>query len=332
MTVEPGADIRGSEAADWFARLNQRKVSAADIQAFSVWRRDPRNAAAFERVQAAWDASETLADDPEIAALTDQARRSASAASLARTLISNALKPIGVVGAAIVILLAGWSFWSATRPTSYSTEVGEQKTVQLVDGTRLTLDTGSRVEVRLAREQRSVTLVEGQVLFAVRSDPDRPFVVTAGETRITALGTRFGVRRLGSGARVTLVEGRVKVEDISRPLQAWSLSPGEQVSTTANRPKVAPVDLRAATSWTSGRLIFQQTPIQEAVAEVNRYSERKIALDAQTIAAIPVSGAFNAGDLDGFVAALTDLYPLEAKRSDDGSIVISPIAPKTSME
>jgi len=326
MTVD--ADIRRRETASWFARLNQRKVSAADIKAFSAWRRIPENAEAYDRMEAVWEATETLADDPEIAALTAQARSASTAPARARALFSDVLKPLGAAGAVVAVLVVGFAVWSLSRPTPYVTAIGEQRTVRLDDGSRITLDTASKVEVRLGRERRSVALVEGQVLFDVEGDADRPFVVTAGDTRVTALGTRFDVRRVGSGARVILIEGRVAVRDGSGPDRAWSLAAGQQVLTVARRPAVAAVDVPTATSWASGRLTFRETPIDEAVAEVNRYSPRRIDLRAPEFAAIPVSGVFDTGDVDGFVAALTDLYPLRATRSADGTIVLSDGASK----
>lgn len=79
----------------------------------------------------------------------------------------------------------------------------------------------------------------------------------------------------------------------------------------------------ATTSWTVGRLTFEDTPISVAVAEVNRYSREPIELRDPRISEIRVSGVFNAGDIDGFVAALTDLYPLKATRGADGRIVLA---------
>ena len=87
------------------------------------------------------------------------------------------------------------------------------------------------------------------------------------------------------------------------------------------------VDAARETSWTTGRLIFAATPIREAVAEVSRYSDRRIELKDKGIAQIPVSGAFDTGDTDAFIAALSDLYGVTASRTDDGVIILE--APET---
>ncbi|MEN5229706.1 FecR family protein [Brevundimonas naejangsanensis] len=324
MTIEADADIRRKEAADWFARLNQRKVSTTDVRAFSAWRADPANAAAFERLEAVWDAAETLGHTQEIAAFTEEARtRGSGASSPPRQRLVGVLKPAIAVGAVVLALGAGAIVWRVQQPTVYSTDVGEQRTVQLADGSRVILDTDSRVSVRFTKGRRAVTLESGQARFSVQGDADRPFQVRAGETEVVALGTRFDVRRLGDGARVLLVEGRVAVRDAAAPDRRWSLAPGQQVVTAAPSPRVAAVDLPAATSWTTGRLTFEGTPIAVAVAEVNRYTRQPIELRDERISSIRVSGAFDAGDIDGFVAALQDLYPLEARRAPDGHLILT---------
>lgn len=322
MTVDDDLDIRRQQAASWFTRLSKRRVSTDDVKAFSAWRRDPDNARAYERVESVWAATNALADDPEISALTAEALGRAPAPIRARAMVSGIWKPLGGVAVAM-IALAVVSLWVLNRPLTYVTAVGELRTVRLEDGSRVTLDTGSRIQVRLDDARRSVTLISGQAFFDVAGNPTRPFVVSAGDTQVTAIGTRFDVRRLRDGARVTLVEGRVTVRKADQADDGWSLDPGQQVTTATPRPVVATVDVAQETSWTTGRLIFRETPIGVAVEEINRYSETKIELQASRIAGIPVSGVFDTGDTDGFVAALQELYSVRAERRPDGSVILS---------
>lgn len=322
MTIEADADTRRKEAADWFARLNQRRVTTTDVRRFSDWRRDPENARAFARLETLWSATAALGQASDIQALADEALRPRRSRS-ARIGLAGRLAPIGAVGAFVLALGLAGSAWLALRPAVYATEIGEQRTVTLKDGSRLVLDTDSRVTVRFTRERRTLTLTQGQAMFDVERDAARPFVVRAGDTEVTALGTRFDVRRSGDGAQVILVEGRVAVRKAAASPARWSLSPGQQVVTSAPRPRVAPVNIAASTSWSAGRLTFDNTPITIAVAEVNRYSRTLIVLQDARLASVPVSGVFNVGDIDGFVAALSDLYGLEATPADDGRIRLS---------
>src|SRR5690606_31466403 len=154
----------------------------------------------------------------------------------------------------------------------YVTAVGEQREITLLDGSHVRLDTDTRMRVRFNEGTRRILLDRGQALFEVAHRAQQPFVVQAGDTEVTALGTRFDVRRSADvrGARVTLVEGSVAVtggDGVNR--RDWRLQPGEQLNTAARSAKPRSVDVTVATSWAKGRLVFQNTPLQDAVAEVN---------------------------------------------------------------
>lgn len=322
MTADRDVDTRRQEASSWFARLNQKRISSADVVAFGVWRRDPLNAAAYDKVEALWTASEALAGDPDIAAASSQALNRNEPRKPHRAKASSVLGPLGAVGALAVLALAGTA-WFSSRPAPYETEVGERRVVQLADGSSLTLDTATEVKVRLERGRRQVTIERGQAFFDVEGDPDRPFIVTAGDTRVTALGTRFEVRRRGRGARVVLLEGRIDVRtDRAAAPPAWTLRPGQSLSTDVARPKIETVDVRKAAGWTTGRLIFEATPLRSAIAEVNRYSLAQVELRDAGLADVNVSGAFDAGDTDAFVAALQDLYGVRVVRTREGAVQI----------
>lgn len=324
MTTEAEAEITRKEAADWFSKLNQRKVTTADIKAFSAWRREPKNARAFSRLEAMWDAAGTLAGSPAMTALADEAKDRADRTRSRRRTSSGRLIPLGLVTALVLATGAGGlSWWSLQRPAVYATAIGEQRILRLKDGSRIVLDTDSRVSVRFTRSRRLVTLAAGRAMFDVHGDAARPFLVEAGDTEVIAVGTRFDVRRSGNGARVVLVEGRVDVRKPASTDGAWSLAPGQTVTTSTPAPRVSLVDVPAETSWTLGRLTFQGTPIASAVAEMNRYTDTPIELRDRRVSSIQVSGAFNAGDIEGFIAALCDLYDLEATRAADGRIILS---------
>lgn len=326
MTVETDPDIRRREAAAWFARLKQRRVESEDVEAFSAWRRSPGNAEAFARIEAMWDAAEVLAHDKDIAQLTlaaagRGARKQPSALSRSWRPAVAALAGVAALGAA--------GLWFISRPQVYATDVGERRVVQLADGSTVTLDTGSRISVRLRGEARRIELSAGQALFDVSRDPSRPFVVTAGETRVTALGTRFEVRRLGGDIRVVLVEGRVRVDaSEGEAPRSWTLQPGEQLKPNEPKPVVLPVDAARVTSWTTGRLLFDGAPLAAAIEEVNRYSKTQVELRAPAVAGIQVSGAFDAGDTEGFVSALTELYPLRIVSTEGDRIVLGEVPEK----
>lgn len=310
LSTVPSQQAR-TEAADWFARLNKRDVSTADMEAFRIWRKAPGHKEAYDEVDAFWRRSEALKADPDIKAVMEGA--------LSRTAPQRSAKPrrLGYGLAFALVLLAalggGYVLWG---PKVYSTGVGEQRTIQLTDGSSVVLDTDSKVEVRLTAARRDIRLDRGQALFDVAHDRQRPFVVTAGDTAVTALGTRFDVRREDGGAAVTLVRGAVEVRERSDgAAKVWRLTPGQRVATQTPSPAPSRVDLDTATSWTSGRLIFRAVPLREAVAEFNRYERQKIEVAEGPVGDELITGVFAVGDADTFVGSLADLHDLTVVRT-----------------
>lgn len=314
------------EAAGWFARLNTRQVSSATLEAFRQWRQEPGRREAYAEVERAWRRTAVLEGDHDMgqavdAALARGAQRRAALHAWTRPRIAiGAL----VLGLAVAALGAGWAFWPALAGRTYVTGVGEQRLVQLEDGSRVRLDTDTRVSVRLGAHARRVRLVRGQAFFDVAHDASRPFVVAAGAADVRAIGTRFDVRRDAGHVRITLVQGLVEVRGPAAGAAAVRLHPGEQVSANGALSAPRPVDLDAATSWTDGRIVFHAVPLRAAIAEVNRYSRRKIVLDAPGLADEAVSGAFDSGDIDAFVAAVSTLQGLRAEPQGDGAIHLAP--------
>lgn len=323
---QPAEDRAATEAADWFARLKSRVVSTEALESFAEWRRSPENLAAYYRLDKLWRDTEALEADPAIQsaiqAAIDRPAKQAGAAARRRR---RALLGWGLGGLAIVAAVAivgGPLLMTRLQGTVYETPVGVQSTFRLSDGTIVRLDTGSRIAVRMGSKSRDVRLQRGQAFFNVVHDPSRPFLVTAGPSYVTDIGTAFDVRLDGQRARITLVEGLVKVEDASTPSHStWTLRPGQQLSVGATKPPaLKPVDAATATSWTSGRLVFQGTPLAEAVREVGRYSDTPLRLDDDQLAQTPVNGVFDTGDVAAFVAAATTLLPLRADHRPDGGI------------
>ncbi len=328
--ADPAEGRARAEASAWFARLKRQQISLAELEAFRTWRGVPANRAAYEDVDRTWRRAGALKDDSAInRALNEALQR--GAARRGRHERRGAW--LAGAGAASVMCIAvvgsAWIYLQA-HP-SYSTKVGEQRLIRLADGSSVRLDTDSRIEVAFASDARNVKLERGQAFFEVAHDAARPFLVTAGRVSVRAVGTRFDVRALGGGqASVTLVEGIVEVRRQGAAPQTWTLRPGQQLATTAAAAAVAAprtVNLEAATSWTSGRVVFQGVPLAAAVEEVNRYAAHRIVLRAPGAAATPVTGSFETGDTDAFVSAVSDLDGLRADRQPDGEIVLDAAAP-----
>lgn len=324
--VQPSRDPALDEAAAWFARLNQPTVSHPDLADFRAWRARPENARAYAQVERLWGQAKALADDPDIRSATSGiGRRPSPWRWLGRAWTWAVRRPALGLGLAVAAGAVATFGLQATMGTRYETAVGEQRVLRLADGSRLHLDTNSEVRVRLSRATRDIELVRGQAMFEVAHDVQRPFVVASDGTTVRALGTRFDVRRLASGAKVTLIEGRVEVRNGTADApRVWALQPGEQVTTgkTAVRPRQ--VDVAAATSWTRGQLVFRDVPLSAAIAEFNRYSAQPIELRSETLSAERVSGVFDSNDTDAFLAAVTNMHSLQRENLAGGGVILRP--------
>ena len=312
------------EAAQWFARLG-RHVTNEDLAEFRAWRSGPGNALAFAHIETTWDKAGGLRADPDIRAATTEAFRrrppkAAAAPPHRRGLLAVSLGAAVVAGA----VFAG-ALTLQARDT-YTTKVGEQRVVVLADGSRVRLNTDSQVQVRFRPGERRLLLSRGEAFFEAAHDAARPFVVFAGSTRVRALGTKFDVRREPEAVQVTLVEGRVQVRTADGAA-ATTLSPHQQLTVSArgvSPPR--PADAALVTGWTTGRLTFHETALVDAVAEVNRYADRKVVLDAPELARAQVSGVFDAGDTASFVAALRLRFGLSASTGPRGETRLTPDA------
>ena len=316
------SEDRSEAAAAWLARLNQRSVSSEELQQFYAWRRDPENAAAYAEAERIWKGARALGDDRDIALAVRQAleRPRRSAALGERGARGRGL----LVGAGLLaLLLVALALYLSRSPT-YETAVGEQRLVRLEDGSRLRLNTDTSVRIDYSSDRREVELARGEALFEVRHDPTRPFIVRSDDLSVRAIGTRFDVRSDGA-VRVALIEGAIAVTEAAAGAKPERLGPGEAfILAPDGTTEVARVDLDVVTSWTTGRMIFRETPLGEAIAEVNRYSDRKIELRSEALRTLRVDGTFETGDIDAFVSAVTALFPLKAEKDPRGNILLRP--------
>lgn len=315
----PGMDA-DQQAAYWVARLDAPDCAAGERTDFEDWlAQSPRHLRAWLQADAIHAAAARLGDDDLMRAVARKARRDAREAFAARPGGVRAWGWAAAAGVAMVVGVLAWRMQpQAPVPEQrYATAVGEQRAVELADGTALLLDTGTTVKVRLDGRQRQVDVEGGRVQLVVRDDP-RPFLVHAGAATIRDIGTTFQVRRDAAGTHVGLVEGVVVVSAVASngPAASVQLAPGEQVSVEASAG-FAPVeafDISVAEGWTQGELVFKEHRLDSLLAEANRYSKTKLTLADPALADITVSGVFRAGNQDALVSALERGWGLRAQR------------------
>jgi transmembrane sensor len=327
-----------AEASEWFIEFRAGDVNGEARLRFIDWlRRSPEHIQAYLEVSGAW--SELPRRDAEsrldIAAMITRARNESDVIQLSpltsgllpappaaepRTFRTLRRRPM--LAAAAIALLASlivvfvWIDRDAAR--SYATGIGEQRTIQLMDGSTIELNAQSKVEVRLTDRRREVALMEGQALFRVAKDKQRPFVVRAGEAEVRAVGTEFDVYRKQTETVVTVVEGRVETYPGSDGAAAIVISAGEQLTVlphTLTKPTRA--DTAAATAWVQKRLIFEETPLREVAEEFNRYNRRPLAIDDAELKTLKISGVYSSIDPASLINFLRNQDSIRVIETED---------------
>ncbi len=294
------------EAAGWLMRLHAGAVSDAERAACERWRRrSPAHASAWARAEQLMDKLGGLPPALAMPAL-DRPGRPARRAATARL----ALLLAGVPAGWAAWRLAPWPEWTAAHHTA----AGERRELRLADGSRVTLNTASAIDVRFDAAQRVVLLRAGEIL--VRTAPDtaaahRPFLVVSAQGRLEALGTRFNVRQEAGLTRVAVLEGAVRISPGQAGAAERILPAGEQASfTAASMSGATPADYTIA-AWTQGMLVADKMPLAGFAAELARYRTGVLRCDP-AVAGLPVSGAFPVADAGRALAMLVATYPVDA--------------------
>ena len=213
---------------------------------------------------------------------------------------------------AFIALAALWLTRDGQRfglPRTYSTAHGEQSVRVLPDGSVLHLNTDSQVTVHYSRRERVVDLDRGEALFQVAHESERGFRVAAGTAQVITVGTQFDVYRQPGAVRVTVVEGTVAVYTGPPQLPPTGLrvSAGYQVEVGGQVGSPLPLDTRAAVAWLKRQIVFENEPLGEVADEFNRYGHIAIEIDDEALRSLPITGVFDAYDVDSFVAFLDTL-------------------------
>lgn len=339
MTALPDDDVpmtRDEQAALWCMALADGHLGRDEQRAFDLWVADADNATAFEDAIRVWQGAELAADMPESIRARSAALESFRQAHSDRWMPRRSRRWAwaGGIAAMFAIVLIG-VFLLHDPKSIYQTGIGERRVAMLDDGSKLSLDADTQVDVRLHKDRRELVLVHGRAKFDVARDTFRPFSVVAGDKVVVATGTSFSVELLGGKVHVLLYEGHVAVLDrtsdkpVPQQLRGHmaagvaadqTLTPGRELIAPANMQTAASVvaiDPIRSLSWESGQLSFDDEPLPSAVERMNRYSRQKLVVGDQAIASVLVNGVFDAGDTESFVEGVTALNSVRVVRNAD---------------
>lgn len=348
MTERTAAHMIADEAARWVARLDRYGDNAALRAEMQAWADvDARRAGALLRAEAAWymldcagvpgqvqddgrqdDSGQDRGSDP---AQADASGGTAHLLSPDQALDAHeedggydgeavARLPVrrrmilwgGGLAAALMLAVTPWIFGDQSQ--QIETAMGEIRRVPLADGSFAAVNTDTKVEVALSAEQRHVVMARGEAWFQVAKDPERPFLVEAGDVRVQAVGTAFSVQMHDGNVDVRVTEGVVEIWRLGDEGNKWRVAAGALVSVgDQGKPELAASAeaFDRALSWRDGQLVFDGDTIGDAAEQFNRYNAIKIEIMDEKIAKSKMIGRFRTNEPQAFARAAATL--LDAK-------------------
>jgi len=305
------------KAADWVERKMHNTWSVTDEAALECWlSQSPAHRIAFWRLDGAWNETSRLT------ALRSPPSHHPQVASppRIRPIISKSL----AVAAVVVALGFSISGYFSPRGTTYSTALGERKTLTLADGSQIELNTNTVLRADSNGTARKIWLEKGEAYFRVRHDAAHPFEVIAADQRITDLGTEFNVQTDGDRLKIAVVQGKVRFDGKSRRAHA-DLLPGDVAVAEASKfslTRIPAPELASRLSWRSGKLMFHHTPLAQVAAEFNRYNSQQVIVADQQARALTINGTFATNDVNAFARIAQSVLGLRVKNQGQ-TIVIS---------
>lgn len=342
------ATLATIEAAnEWRLLMHEDRVSAADERAFASWlKQSPVHVREYLRAEAVFAAMEQVDPGKRIdveallAAEDDTVVELGSAGDhTSRVPVAEVRRPTrwAWAAAAAVLISVLATTWYVSFPDTdvYVTGLGEQRRLILDDGSAIEMNTQSELVVRMSNTERFINLVDGEALFTVAKDLDRPFVVASDHATVRALGTQFNVHKRDSQVLVTVLEGRVAVEHTQAPAinkggavgvideSTVELGAGDAAEVAPAVPiqTVTKVNTERAVAWTERRLIFDNEPLSIVIAEFNRYNLQQLVVRDPTLAAQRISAVFDADKPDALVRFLEQNVSIEVEENQSQLLI-----------
>lgn len=324
-------ELISQEAAEWFARMKDPRVSLDERRRFLRWLKQSQVHVAEYLTVAGIDgdlrrAHLTLAFADDAASNVVELFADSEQSPAVAPARWKAAAAIAAIGLAALLFLAVRMPW---HERSIQTELGEWKTVPLADGSELQLGPNTLLTVNLSDTQRAIGLARGEAYFKVAKDPLRPFRVKASAYAVEAVGTEFAVARRKGELIVTVSEGAVHVAP-----SAGSKKPGAggdvriqadyQLRIASDTWPVQPsrIDIRYELAWRDRQLMFQAgDTLADAVEEFNLRNRVQLHLDPRA-AALPVRGTFDASDPVAFAQTVEQMSAVAVQQLAANTLLI----------
>jgi transmembrane sensor len=318
----PAADA----AAQWFVRLQDGGAGAEDWLAFEAWlAASPAHAAAYERLEHLWVELDESAgavtgalDAPVSLEAHRTARRGRAGVSRRGWVIGGA-----ALAASLAIAIVGPGLLPRVLTTSYSTPPGQTRELTLADGTHVWLNASSRIDVSFPRHRRRVEMADGEAVFDVTHDPDRPFVISTGQRDVRVVGTQFNLRQREGEFALTVRRGVVEVRPSKAPDAAPTrVAAGQRLTHKPGAPAILTAAASdAAFAWTNGQLVYSDAPLAEVAADLSRSLGVPVRPADAATGRLRFTGVLGLDDKAAVLRRLEAFAGVRAERSD-GAVVL----------
>jgi transmembrane sensor len=337
VTAIPNARQLETEACAWIAQLDGGEPSQQDLDAFREWiNRSPRHRQEIKRLASLWGDLNVLT---ELAVPLRKPRRTFTRLPK--------LRPVALAATLLVgVMVVGYVLWPANRESPgppgvgvYITAIGERKPVTLPDGSKLLINTDSRIQIDYNPDERVVRLLRGEAFFEVAHNVQRPFLVYAGGNVVRAVGTAFSVRVQQRDVAVVVTEGTVELAAVApattmssphlprgQPVKLVAVTAGQGATVddhVETLQTIQPAEVTRKLSWREGVLSFSGEPLEQVVAEVSRYTPVTIVISDPAIRNIAIGGYFKAGETEAMFEALETSFGVRVTRVNDGLVYLA---------
>ena len=335
------------QASEWFVLMSSEDVTDKEKCAFQEWfNASPLHRRAFQDFAVLWESMTVIPEAVYDKGHASHARAKGVSASSDHGLAQNNViqiqrwfRSVQHYAAAAVVVLAFAMFYfiqaddqATVESIAYFTDVGEVKTLDLEDGSQITLSAKSRIVVTLEENQRRVLLTRGQAFFDIAKRTDKhgkkiPFHVQVGELSVHVLGTQFDIRRLKNQVDVAVLEGKVKVESDLSGEHAY-LTEGKTVVAIGEAydslSAVTNIDTSVVSSWRKGRLTYRNAYLTEVISDANRFHSGQIILGNDSLADLRVTTSFSVDQIAEMTMMLQEILPVSVYQQSRNNIIIMP--------
>ena len=328
-----GSDIhdasrrRFDQAVAWHGRLYAPDADEAAWTEFTAWLEDdPANRLAFDRVEDTNGQIEAAAR-AEGAAVQLETPHPTRFSRAGRARFGASRAPMWGGGAALLAacLAVAILVWpQGPVPAEYVTRIGGTRTVMLPDGTRVEMNTNTKMSALVNHDTRQVILDHGEAIFHVAKDPRHPFVVAVGDRNVRVTGTVFDVLRDAGTITIFVAEGHVAVSpSVSSRESPAALSPGDKLihSEATGTTTIANADAAQIMSWRQGYLVYRDAPLSKVVGDLNRYFAIPISLD-EAAASQRFTGVLRLDNEDAVLQRISLLLPVVVEHPSGGRITL----------